>query len=143
MGRAMIHLNGNLLCAIDTETTGLRPFYHDICEICILPLDANIEILKDITPFYCQIIPRNVDRIDLSAMSVNKLQMSNIMRYGIDSFKAADLFEQWFNNLGLGIRKKISPLAQNWKFDWAFIMDWLGVQNMDYFFDGRYRDTFP
>lgn len=53
--RSMQHLNGNLLCCIDTETTGLISGTHDIWQIAVLPLDENIQPLKGVFPFYMDI----------------------------------------------------------------------------------------
>ncbi len=137
----MIHLNGNLLCAVDVETTGADPKKQDIIQICILPLDANIKPRKDIIPFYMFIQPRRPENIDWQAMSVNQFEMAKIQLEGIDPFRAVDLLEEWFEKLKLGNNKRLSPLAQNWPFDRDFIMEWLGPKMYSYIFDGRYRDT--
>lgn len=137
----MLHLNGNLLCAIDVETTGTDPTKHDIVQICILPLDSQIKPHKTIIPFYMEMQPRQPDNIDWSAMAINR--MSKIMLNGIEAYRAADLLEEWFEKLKLGNHKRISPLAQNWVFDKAFIENWLGPKMFSYIFDGRYRDTMP
>ena len=50
MARGMIHLNGNILCAVDVETTGLEVGFHEIWQIAVLPLDSNIKPNKDILP---------------------------------------------------------------------------------------------
>ena len=35
-GGKMKHLNKNALCVIDIKTSGSRPHYHDIIEMCIM-----------------------------------------------------------------------------------------------------------
>ena len=47
--------NGNQMAVIDVETTGLRPYFNEIVQICILPLDSNCDPRKDILPFYINI----------------------------------------------------------------------------------------
>lgn len=147
----MAHLNGNCLCAVDVETTGVDPSKHDIVQICILPLDHRIEMIKEMTPFYMTIKPRRPDNVDLSAFGVNKL--ADVINNGEDPYKAIDLLETWFekklvryqregrNYLVRAEGKRISPLAQNWPFDRSFLIDWLGPKTFNYMFDGIYRDT--
>jgi hypothetical protein len=48
----LVHLNGHLLAAIDLETTGTRPGYHEIIQIACVPLDSDIKPLAGATPFY-------------------------------------------------------------------------------------------
>jgi len=146
MADSMKHLNGNLLCAIDTETTGLDPFKNEICQICILPLDSQIEPLKSVNPFYIEIKPDNLDAIDPKAMSVNRLTMAKIAERGFDRDKAADLLQEWVDGLNLpqtnyGTPCKILPLGQNYTFDKHFILAWLGHDYYDQLFHYHYRDT--
>lgn len=137
----MIHLNGNLLCTIDTETTGLDPDQHEIFEICILPLDYKLEVSRDIIPFNIKIRPEKEDNIEWGAMQATQQDFMQLCQTGLDKWVAADLFERWFEKLGLAERKRIMPLAHNWIFDKVFIQKWLGNAAFDLHFDGRYRDT--
>src|SRR4029077_8974982 len=107
----MQHLNGNLLAAIDIETTGLDPKIHEIIQICILPLNSQIQPLKEILPFYIDMAPGRPESIDPQALSVSKLELCRIMQQGFDQFKGADLLDSWFDKLDLAIGKRISPLA--------------------------------
>ena len=142
----MQHWNGNLLCAIDTETTGLLSGYHEIIQICILPLDSNIKPREDVTPFYIEIKPEHKERADPKAMKVNRLDFTTIARRGHDVEAAKGLLEKWIDGLGLpstkfGTRKKLIPLGQNYGFDRAFITEWLGPELYDELFHHEYRDT--
>jgi DNA polymerase III epsilon subunit-like protein len=143
---SMQHWNEHQLCAMDVETTGADPHYHEICQIAILPLDSNIQPRKDVMPFYIDIIPEHPNRIDPAAVTVTKLTMKKILERGHDKFAAQDLLEQWSESLGLrytrgGIRKRIMPLGHNYAFDKQFIQRWLGSEAYSDLFDGRYRDT--
>jgi DNA polymerase III epsilon subunit-like protein len=137
----LLHLNGNILCAIDVETTGLSPSIHEIIQVAILPLDANLEPKKDMVPFDVIIKPENIDSIDWEAMKVSKANLNTLMAQGLDKFDAADLFVNWAEKFELPPNKRISPLAQNWLFDAQFIRAWLGDKTYEYYIDGRYRDV--
>jgi len=146
MSNAMIHWNGNQLCAIDTETTGLDPNYHEIIQIAILPLDSNIRPRRDVMPFYIEIIPDFPDRADPKAMEINRLNFTKIALRGHDREKAKDLLAEWIDTLGLpytkfGNRKRIVPLGQNYAFDRSFMMAWLGSEMYNEFFSYDYRDS--
>ena len=137
----MRHLNGHILCAIDTETTGLDPVVHEMIEIAIVPLGPDLKPRKDIFPFNFKIRPENVNVIDKEALSVNKITLEDLYTNGIDPIKASDLFETWFDNLKLPFGKKIVPLGHNWSFDAKFIEKWLGLTAFNCFFDYHYRDS--
>lgn len=140
-GTHIIHLNGNALCVIDVETTGLDPEKHEIVEVCFLPLDAKLEPRTDVVPFDLKIKPEKIDNIDWEAFKVTKINFFKLVESGLDKYDAADLFEQWVEQLKLPDRKRISPLAHNWKFDNAFIRQWLSAPTSELYIDGRSRDT--
>ncbi len=139
----LVSLNGNLLCAIDVETTGLDPTLHDIIEICVLPLDVHFkpQKLHECRLFNMSMRPRRPENIDWAALTVNKSRYVDILNNSLDSDRVMDLFVEWFERLNLGTNKRISPLAHNWIFDSAMIKDWIGVKTYDMIFDARYRDT--
>ena len=146
MGRSMQHWNGNQLCSIDCETTGLDCQYDEILQIAIIPLDSNIEPRKDIMPFTLFMKPEHPERIDPQALHVNKLRLETIMEHGVDRILAEELLEKWIHSLGLpvtkyGTPKKIIPLGQNYCFDRGFITNWLGNKLYDEYFDYHYVDT--
>jgi len=135
----MIHLNGNKLCSIDCETTGLDPYKHDIWQICVLPLGFDLKPDKDHVPFDVELKPRNIENREPGA--INKAKFNHLVLNGMDYEIAADLFMDWYEKLGLGFKKRIVPLAHNWPFDREFIIEWLGRPTFEYCLDPRYRDT--
>jgi DNA polymerase III epsilon subunit-like protein len=146
MANAMIHWNGNQMCVIDTETTGLEAGWHDLIQICILPLDSNLLPRKDVMPFYLEMIPEHPERADPKAMSINRLDFAIIGQRGHHPDKARDLLEHWIAKLGLpqtryGNSKKILPLGQNYSFDVGFMKAWLGTETYNDWFHYAYRDT--
>ncbi len=146
MSKSMQHWNGHQLVAVDIETGGLDPSYHEILQIAILPLDSNIQIRRDVMPFYIEMAPEHPQRVEDEALKKNGLDMIRITYRGHNPDKAKDMLEDWVDKLGLpytnyGNRKRLMPLAQNWQFDSAFIKSWLGIDMFGSIFDSRGRDT--
>ena len=137
---SMTHLNGHLLCAVAIETTGSKLFYHDICEISIIPVDYELRILRNILPFHCDIKPRYDNRIDFDTMTVTEARMQNICKHGIDSLVASEYLEEWFSKLPLYHTKRIMPFCYNWPRVYAFLCNWLTQRTAEFIFDYRYRD---
>ena len=140
MARGMIHLNGNILCAVDVETTGLEVGFHEIWQIAVLPLDSNIKPNKDILPFYVNMKINYPERIDPKAIG-SRQAFAEMQQRAMDPFTAADLLGSWVERLELPIYKKICPIAQNYIFDREFIKEWLGHLNFEHLFHFYYRDT--
>jgi DNA polymerase III epsilon subunit-like protein len=138
---APIHLNGNIFCTVDTETTGLCPNENSVIELCILPLNSDYSINKSVLPFNMMMQPIPGKKIDRDAMTINKIDLPKVMTSCVDAYKAADLLVEWFEKLRLPAYKRIIPIAQNWPFDRAFIMNWLGRLTYELLFDRHYRDT--
>lgn len=138
---APVHLNGNIFCAVDTETTGLDPSEHSIIEICVLPLNSDYTINKSVLPFNMMMQPIPGKKIDREAMTINKIDLPKVMTSCVDAYKAADLLVEWVEKLRLPQYKRIIPIAQNWPFDYGFINAWLGRKTFDLLFDRHYRDT--
>lgn len=146
MGNSMFHWYGNQLCAIDTETTGLEAGWHEIIQICILPLDSHCKPRRDVMPFYIDLKPESPERVDPQALKVNGLKLSEIALRGYDREAAKQLLMDWLEKLDLahnkyGERKKIIPLGQNYSFDKGFITAWLGIETYNDLFHWEIRDT--
>lgn len=144
--KSMQHWNGDQVCVIDTETTGLMASFHEMIQIAILPLDADLMPRKDVIPFYIEIRPDHPERASKKAMEINKLTFAKIAQRGFDREKAKDMLREWIEKLGLpvttyGTPKRIIPLGQNYGFDKGFLMHWLGIDMYDEFFHYHYRDT--
>lgn len=137
----MVHLNGHMMCAVDVETTGLRAGYHDLIQVCFLPLDNKLEPRQDLPIFDMAIKPTNVEKIDMKAMSVNRTKLGEILESGFEPETAFDMFEHWWQRINMPENKRITPLAHNWPFDRSFLIEWMGWENFNHYIDGRYRDT--
>lgn len=147
----MQHLNGKMMCCIDTETTGLDPRFHEIWQICILPLTDEMKPSKKRLPFAIMIKPEHPEYIDwtVPVFKTNKKKIMMAMEKGFEREQAADMLEGWVDKLGLPMTKngkgmnrcKIEPLGQNYGFDRGFIEQWLSVARYQDIFDYHYRDT--
>lgn len=139
---SLLSMNGNLLCTVDVETTGTLSGYHEIIQAAFVPLDQNFEPHPDFKFLYLPgIMPDHPDRMDAEAESKHGISIESLEGC-ISESRAVELFEEWYQRLGLPFGKRLVPLAHNWAFERAFLIHWLG---MDSFNDKWYihpRDTF-
>lgn len=148
MPTSMQHWNGNQVCAIDIETTGLDPHWHEIIQLAIIPLDSEFKPRKDILPFDIFIKPLYPERIDPESFKVHKKTLIQVQQFGFDPETAKDLLEEWINKLGLPLnasgfnRCKIIPLGHNYlAFEYGFIRRWLSIDQYEEWFHFHPRDT--
>jgi DNA polymerase III epsilon subunit-like protein len=135
------HWNSHLLCAIDIETSGTDPERHDILQICVLPLKPDLTPDSRIIPFYIDMQPQRLfSEVDPMAMRVNKLDWHKLYETALDPWRVAELFEEWWQKLGLPLKKSIIPLAHNYPFEDKWLTNWLGPISMSHYFY-QYRDT--
>ena len=136
------HLNDNILCAVDTETTGLDPRKHDLIQVAVIPLNDFYRPRSDIMPFTMKLKPRNIKTAQAEAIRTSRADLTNLMLHGVDYYDAADLFDRWYNEiLKVSPNKRIMPLAHNWPFDRDFLREWLTPEGFDLYFSGHYRDS--
>jgi len=138
----MINFNGDLLAALDVETTGLDVELHEVVQVAVLPLDSNLDPL-DINPFYTTMKPRErfLKHVSPEAMEVNGLNLGEIMQTAPSQSDAADHFMEWFKGVNLPFDKRFIYLTQNGVFDIPFMKKWLGTDDFEKFFRRRGRDT--
>lgn len=141
MSKSLVHLNGNLLCVVDTETTGLDPLVHEIIQVCVLPIDSDMKPIKGIMPFNMLLKPDRPHLASKQALVVHGISLQELAKNGIDRLRALDLFDEWWEKLELPLYKKIAPLGQNWPFDAAFLKQWMGMESFSQYFHYHFRDT--
>ncbi len=135
------NLRGNILCAIDVETTGTVPGEHDIIQLAILPLDSNMKPCPKQSPFIMDIKPKRPENVQSEAMRINRLKLCDIMVRGCDPYKAEELLVEWFYGLKLGYQRRIVPVGANYAFDRGFLIEFLGPLSYDMIFDSAFRDV--
>ena len=140
-------------CAIDTETTGLIPRFNDIIEIAVVLLDDNFDMDPTILPFHTYILPSRPENVNIEALKVQHTndpsldktytlnKFKRVMEFGMEGWKVADLFVEWFENLHLPPKSRIIPMGHNYSFDKEFMVDWLGPKSYDYTIHHKYRDS--
>lgn len=137
----LVHLNGHLLAAVDVETTGTRPDYHEIVQIAVVPLDSDIWPLDGVSPFYTTMRPLYPERADLRSMNVHGIKLGELLEHAPDPGRVADLFLEWFQALDLPSGKRLVPMAHNWPFEAGFLEAWLGHEAFEEVFHGHPRDA--
>jgi DNA polymerase III epsilon subunit-like protein len=136
----LMHLNGNLLAAVDYETTGGEAGYHEIIQVAVVPLDSELNPRRDIRPFYHTIAPKHISRAEHEATSVHGLDLVDLKLNALSSEKVADLLVDWFEAIDLPQSKRLTPLAHNWAFESAFGKAWLGYELFNHIFHFHPRD---
>lgn len=137
----MPHLQGHLLCAVDFETTGSRPGYHEPIQIAVVPLDSDLKPIESVRPFYRYIRPDYPERAEPAATRVHKIDINWLRTHALPQDVVADLFREWFENLNLPFKKVLIPLAHNWPFEYGFFGEWLGIPDRDNLFHSHARDA--
>jgi DNA polymerase III epsilon subunit-like protein len=133
-------LDGHLMVAIDLETTGTQPGYHEIIQLAVLPLDSNLRPLDGVLPFYTHIKPLHPEREAPGATLKHKIPMTELLLHAPEPDRVADWLVEWFENLKLPFKRCLIPLAHNWAFESSFLKAWLGVSMVDQMFHSHARD---
>lgn len=136
------NLYGHVLTAVDVETTGIEPGYHEIVQVACVPLDAQLEPSKKHRHLYLPgIAPYYPERQSQDAKSKTRLNAKKLAEECISQERAAELMEEWFISLNLPSGKRLIPLAHNWGFERTMMLQWLGSDCFHAIWDGRARDT--
>lgn len=138
---SLLNLNGELLCAVDTETTGLVPGYHEIIQLAVVPLNSEIEQYPGIRPFYANIAPDHPERARSGAEAVHGISMDDLLTHGLSQDEAAEQFYKWYESLELPFCKRLVPLAHNWAFERSFLLPFFGLEAFTELWSGHPRDT--
>jgi DNA polymerase III epsilon subunit-like protein len=129
------------MAAVDLETTGTQPGYHEIIQIAIVPLDADFKPLDDVRPFYTLVKPEHPERESVGAKHKHKIPMEELMLQAPEQDRVKDWLVDWFEGLKLPFKRCLVPLAHNWAFESSFLKAWLGVEMTDQLFHSHARDS--
>ena len=126
---SFLHLDGNVLAAVDVETSGKQPGYHEVVQIGIQVLDGELRPHMDFKRpiFYLDIKPNFPERCDAMATQIHGLDTKYLLNHATESDLAADLLLEWYEELGLPFGKTLIPLAHNWACSSAWLQAWIGV----------------
>lgn len=143
---SMWHLNNHLLCSVGFFLTGPVPYFHDILEFSILPVNNLLQFDKKIYPNRTMTLQpkreQNIGEDSLDHHRVPKGKLANAILFGLEPNNAVLVIEKWFEDLQLPKYKQIIPLAYNWPQKREFLIDWLGRETYKYIFHPfEYRDT--
>jgi len=137
---SLVSWKGHALCAVDVETSGTLPGYHEIVQIACVPLNQHMEPHPELRHFYMDIKPDFPERMNPEAVKKHGLTVDYLDQC-VSQDRAVDLFIEWFESLGLLFGKRLLPLAHNWAFERGFLMYWLGLEGFDSMWQGTGRDT--
>lgn len=139
---AQSNLFGHVLTALDIETTGLVPGWHEIIQIAAVPLDAQLTPSKKYRHFYLDgIAPYHPERQGQDAKAKTRLNAKKMADECISQERAAELMDEWFVSLNLPSGKRLVPLSHNFGFERTMMLHWLGSDAFHTMWDGRFRDT--
>jgi DNA polymerase III epsilon subunit-like protein len=137
----MSHLQGNILAAIDFETTGRRPGYHEIIQVAIVPLNEHLLPHPDVPQLYLNMRPDFPERCEAGATRTHGINIDLLCQHAPKQERAIDILCEWVTSLQLPQNKVIVPLAHNWAFESSFLKGWLGPDLVDQIFHSHGRDS--
>jgi DNA polymerase III epsilon subunit-like protein len=138
---SMPHNNGNVIAAVDFETTGTRAGYHEPIQIAIVPLNSDLRPIPGIVPFYHEIRPYFPERADPLATRVHGLDLDRLAVEAPEPGDVEVLLIEWWNRLELPFERRLIPLAHNWPFELSFFRAWLGTALTEALFTALPRDS--
>jgi hypothetical protein len=126
------------VCVVNLKTTGEVPYYHDVYEICIVPLDLAFNIDKEILPFTMRMRLKHPERADSSG--ITKVDLIKLI-HARDDVIIKDLFLQWFKRyFKEGDPYRIVTLSYNIPRVFGFLNEWLEGEFLNCFNPKHYID---
>lgn len=138
----MQHLNSNVLASTVLDVTRDDPEKSQPYQLCILPLDLNLDPHPEL-PIFNMVF--QVDTVEglkrmWGRVSIGEVGKTNLT--ALDPDKIAWLLMNWFlNDMKLNRFKKITPLAHKWPVAREVLIRWLGWETFTEIFSDDYRDT--
>jgi len=104
-----------IFCILDTETTGLKPGYHEVIQVAALICDKN---LKEIDRVSFKINPQKIERASKKALEINKY---NPKTWSPDFFTKVKYLKYLNRFISKYASDEIIMAGQNIKFDYKFL----------------------
>jgi hypothetical protein len=146
----MEHWNYDQCAVVAIDVTGSDPYWNEIFNLVVLPLDSFFDNRKDVLPFDILIKPENNPPLDIKNELTNTVKkderLGRAMLSGFSRDKAEDLLIKWKERLHLrttkyGSVKRIIPICHDYATFYAFMVRWLGPSAYYEIFTEEYRDT--
>lgn len=135
---ALPHWNGNLVCAVDIETTGTDVDKHEIIQIAIVPLGVDYRPAKGLKPFVTYVQPQG--GIDPEAALVHGIDPS-VLACAPNKERVIDRLISWVNGLDLVFDRRLLMLAHNSTFENRMLVRFLGSDLYYKIFNAANRDS--
>jgi len=127
------------IVAIDIETTGKKPGYHELTAICCIAFELDTWKIGPRIKLFSR--PLHLNRITKESTQVNGFTIEDYSSY---DFKHPNIVRGAFCTWVSGAleNKEIIPLGHNYQFDKSFLEKWIGKDTYDSLFHyGNERDT--
>lgn len=135
---ALPHWNGNLLCAVDIETTGTDVERHEVIQIAIVPLGVDYGPAKGLKPFVTYVRPEG--ECDPEATAVHGIAPETLA-LAPSKERVIDRLIKWVNDLDLVFDRRLLMLAHNGTFENRFLNRFLGQDLYYQIFNANSRDS--
>lgn len=138
-----IHVNSNIICAIDIRIGGENPIGSDLLEVVCIPLNHSYKMHREFKMFQVKIRPSW--RVDRKLARLNEHIFREYEQSPHDAIGSFSLFEYWVKEtLELKENKKLIPLV----WDWGSVKPWIemwcgGSETFNYYFHESVRDMLP
>ena len=133
--------NGNLICAVDIETTGSDPNKHEVIQMAFVPLNPDYEMIKGIRPFYTDVRPLTPETAQPAATRVHGLNIDDLCTSAPHPDRVREKFYNWVQNLELAFDRKLIMLAHNSAFEVKFLNVFFGPEYYETIFNACTRDS--
>jgi DNA polymerase III epsilon subunit-like protein len=133
--------NGNLICAVDIETTGADSDKHEIIQVAFVPLNTEYEMLDTVRPFYMDVKPLTPETAEPAATRVHGLDLDDLVATAPHPDRVLEKFYKWYTDLELAFERKLIMLAHNASFENKFLNKWFGPEYYEKVFNACTRDS--
>lgn len=105
-------------------------------------VNSELQPNKSILPFWTSMRPREGREkdYDLQHMGLSKVDYLALLTKSLDQYSVHDMFEEWYNKLGIDYKKKIMLLGHDLAAQKSFLQEWLGYHHIKHFFSDQTRD---